>query len=66
MNYSNGKIYKITSNQTDKIYIGSTILSLEKRLVGHKTECKSYFLNNQHYIYLVLCPFYIYYYLILN
>ena len=34
-----GFIYKITSPSTDKIYIGSTILTLEKRMRKHrKTE----------------------------
>src|SRR6185437_8544640 len=35
--YKDGKIYKLTSEQTDKIYIGSTIKSLEERLWAHKT-----------------------------
>lgn len=30
--YKNGKIYKIICDDTDKFYIGSTILPLEKRL----------------------------------
>jgi hypothetical protein len=33
--YQNGKIYKITSANTDKIYIGSTIRTLKQRLQGH-------------------------------
>ena len=33
--YENGKIYKICSFKTDKIYIGSTCATLEKRLKEH-------------------------------
>ena len=36
--YQRGKIYKLTSNQTDKIYIGSTIQTLNRRLMGHKCD----------------------------
>ena len=36
MNYQNGKIYKIVSDLTDKIYIGSTTQPLYKRLGHHK------------------------------
>ena len=36
--YSNGKIYSLRSHQTDKIYIGSTIQPLYKRLYGHRTK----------------------------
>ena len=34
-NYKNGKIYLITSPSTDKVYVGSTVLKLCKRLNGH-------------------------------
>ena len=36
--YYNGKIYKITSEHTDDIYIGSTIQSLHTRLNEHKNN----------------------------
>ena len=36
--YDNGKIYKITSPHTDKIYIGSTTTSLKQRYHSHKTN----------------------------
>ena len=36
VNYKNGKIYKLISDQTDKIYIGSTCSELHKRLYQHK------------------------------
>ncbi len=35
IDYSKGKIYKIISDETDKIYIGSTIQPLSKRLSSH-------------------------------
>ena len=36
------KIYKITSNNTNKIYIGSTTKSLQERLKGHIRDFKQY------------------------
>ena len=39
-NYQNGKIYKIVSNQTDNIYIGSTIQPLSVRMGGHRSNFK--------------------------
>ena len=35
-NYQNAKIYKLTSQHTDWIYIGSTTKTLEERLRGHR------------------------------
>jgi hypothetical protein len=46
MDYKNGKIYKITSDSTDKIYIGSTCQPLYKRFGEHKKRYK-YFLNGK-------------------
>jgi hypothetical protein len=40
MSYNEGKIYKIVSNQTDMIYIGSTIQTLEDRFSQHKCDYK--------------------------
>jgi len=41
-NYENGKVYKITSNQTNKIYIGSTSkMYLSQRLGDHKSAFKT-------------------------
>jgi len=37
-NYQKGKIYKIISQHTDKIYIGSTCQLLCRRLSNHKTK----------------------------
>ena len=36
--YDNGKIYRITNNIDNMIYIGSTCLPLRKRLYSHKKE----------------------------
>ena len=38
--YMNGKIYSIRSYQTDKIYIGSTVQPLHKRLFKHRNGYK--------------------------
>lgn len=48
--YSKGKIYKLCSNQTDNVYIGSTTQELDKRLNGHKSDYKKYLDKTQHYI----------------
>jgi hypothetical protein len=47
--FKNGYVYKIFSKNTDKIYIGSTVQSLKKRLYEHeclitslKPTCSSY------------------------
>jgi hypothetical protein len=34
-----GKIYKITNSINNKVYIGSTITSIEKRFEGHLVDC---------------------------
>jgi len=50
-NFQYAKIYKLTSPNTDKIYIGSTCQkNLSSRLVNHKTDYKRYCLGNYHYI----------------
>jgi len=38
--YIQGKIYKLTSSQTDKVYIGSTIKPLNNRFSKHKCDYK--------------------------
>ena len=43
-----GKIYCLKSNQTCKIYIGSTTLSIKKRFSIHKHDYKR-FLEQHHY-----------------
>jgi hypothetical protein len=46
VNYANGKIYKLVSFQTDKVYIGSTCEKLSARIAKHKAKYRS-FLNGQ-------------------
>lgn len=42
-NYERGKIYKIMSDRTEKVYIGSTTkINLSSRLTGHKASLKRY------------------------
>ena len=49
--YQRGKIYKIISNHTDKIYIGSTTEpTLARRLTGHTQNYKCYPAGKQCYI----------------
>ena len=40
--YSKGKIYKLTSENYNKIYIGSTCRTLEERFAAHKWGMGSY------------------------
>jgi len=46
MTYNNGKIYKLTSDKSDKVYVGCTIQSLQTRLKGHKASFKRNQKNN--------------------
>jgi len=50
--YENGKIYKLVSNHTDKIYVGSTCKErLCQRLAKHKKSYKEWLKdNNKHNI----------------
>ncbi|ARF11778.1 hypothetical protein Klosneuvirus_2_214 [Klosneuvirus KNV1] len=50
VNYQNGKIYKIISNQIDKVYIGSTTQPLCERLALHRSTYKRYTDNKGHYM----------------
>lgn len=38
--YQNGKIYKLVNDVDDKIYVGSTCISLSRRLSNHKSASK--------------------------
>jgi hypothetical protein len=49
-NYSNGKIYKLTNPSTNKVYIGSTTLSLKIRFSNHKSYHKRYINNKCAYM----------------
>jgi len=46
LDYKNGKIYKIISDETDDVYYGSTCDLLSKRLSGHRGSYKSYLKGN--------------------
>ena len=48
--YSESKIYKLTSSQTDKVYIGSTIKSLNARFSDHKCDYKRWLKSQMHNI----------------
>ena len=48
--YIHSKIYKISSPQTDKIYIGSTCKELYERLSKHKNHYRDYLNGKQKYI----------------
>jgi len=48
--YQDGKIYKIICRETGKIYVGSTIKSLKRRLSCHKSSYNSYLNDKYHYI----------------
>ena len=45
-----GRIYKITSSNTDKIYIGSTSKKLTERLRSHEIDYKRYQNGKYHYV----------------
>ena len=45
-----GRIYKITSSSTEKIYIGSTTKKLTNRLRTHEINYKAFQNVNYHYI----------------
>ena len=38
--YDSGKIYKIVNNQNSDIYVGSTTMELEQRMIKHKCDAK--------------------------
>ena len=42
MEYKNGKIYKIISDNTNNIYIGSTCQPLNKRIAMHRGDFKKF------------------------
>jgi hypothetical protein len=48
--YKFGKIYRIISPSTDKIYIGSTTMPLCRRLQYHKTHYKRYLNGECNYV----------------
>ena len=48
--YSLGKIYKITSSRTNKVYVGSTTRELKDRFREHKNDYKRYLNDKFHFI----------------
>jgi group I intron endonuclease len=40
-NYSLGKIYKIVNSENEKVYIGSTVQRLSKRMAGHRDAVRA-------------------------
>src|SRR4051812_37595120 len=56
LNYKNGKIYKLISSQTNKIYVGSTAQKyLSRRFAGYKVNFENWINNNVKQSY---CTFY--------
>lgn len=47
--YKKAKIYKIIDNNTNNVYIGSTVQDLKKRLWSHKAEYNRYINKKGHY-----------------
>jgi hypothetical protein len=45
----NGKVYKLVSPNTDRIYIGSTKQTLAQRINGHREKYKAWKSNLHHY-----------------
>ena len=39
-NFQNGKIYKVVNNLNSEIYVGSTTMDLDKRMIKHKCDAK--------------------------
>jgi hypothetical protein len=48
--YQKGKIYKIYSFQTNKVYIGATIQPLSQRISEHKSRYKRWQNGKHHYV----------------
>ena len=51
VNYLNGKIYKLVTPYSSKVYVGSTTSTLYKRLGEHKCHYKEWILNPEKYAY---------------
>jgi hypothetical protein len=46
----NGTIYKLTSPQTESVYVGSTTESIKSRMSKHKTNYKRYTNGKHNYV----------------
>ena len=47
--YRNAKIYKVVSNKSGLIYVGSTCLTLPQRLSQHERDYKQYLKTGKKY-----------------
>ena len=47
--YRNAKIYKVVSNKSGLIYVGSTCLTLPQRISQHERDYKQYFKTGKKY-----------------
>ena len=47
--FQNGKIYKITDNVSDMIYVGSTCNTLQQRLYQHEADYKAFKAEKTNY-----------------
>ena len=50
VNYQNGKIYKIMSDETDLVYVGSTTQDLCVRMASHRRDYKAWLNNDKKYV----------------
>jgi len=47
--YQKGKIYKLTNEETNDVYYGSTTKTLKQRFSSHKCDYKRYLEEKEHY-----------------
>ena len=45
-----GRIYVLKSNQTEQLYVGSTISTIKVRFIKHKVDYKRYLKDNKKYM----------------
>lgn len=48
--YSRGKVYMLTCDGSESVYVGSTTATLNNRLSNHKANYKRYLANKHHYV----------------
>lgn len=49
VNYGTGKVYKITSDQTDQVYVGSTCGPLSQRMAVHRSNIRAHAAGKTNY-----------------
>ena len=47
--FQNAKIYKLSSEDSEKVYIGSTCKELRERLIAHEVSYKSHLKGTTHF-----------------